>query len=217
VHRWFLWQRYLPNTHESAPWQILPAFSAGLKSISPHSFLFLEIFLLTFMKDLGVWVSKDLEYEFSCVGYRCSSGPFGWETTLCIFIHRCLLGNSCKWVIGDCYHQNPPCQGKVKMCMNKVTGQARWGHPDFQASASPRSWFFPPGSDLGFQWDKRKFSLILIDFSARETEWDSGYKRNGSNSSIFQMLFYQSLLPISQEVLYQLFDRSEAQSSLSFL
>ena len=217
VHRWFLWQRYLPNTHESAPWQILLAFSAGLKSISPHSFLFLEIFLLTFMKDLGVWVSEDLEYEFSCVGYRCSSGPFGWETTLCIFIHRCLLGNSCKWVIGDCYHQNTPCQGKVKMCMNKVTGQARWVHPDFQASASPRSWFFPPGSDLGFQWDKRKFSLILIDFSARETEWDSGYKRNGSNSSIFQMLFYESLLPISQEVLYQLFDRSEAQSSLSFL
>ena len=67
VHRWFLWQRYLPNTHESAPWQILLAFSAGLKSISPHSFLFLEIFLLTFMKDLGVWVSEDLEYEFSCV------------------------------------------------------------------------------------------------------------------------------------------------------
>lgn len=96
VHRWFLWQRYFPNTHESDLWQILLAFSAGLKSISPHSFLFLEIFLLTFMKYLGVWVSEDLEYEFSYVGYSCSSGPFGWESTLCIFSHRCLLMNSCK-------------------------------------------------------------------------------------------------------------------------
>ena len=25
-------------------------------------------------------MSEDLEYEFSYVGYSCSSGPFGWES-----------------------------------------------------------------------------------------------------------------------------------------
>lgn len=99
VYKWFPWHKYFPNTHSSDPWQILLAFSAGLKSILLHSFLFLEIFLLTFMKDLGVWVSKELEYEFSYVGHDCSSGPFGWEGTLSIFIQLCLSVNSCKWVV----------------------------------------------------------------------------------------------------------------------
>lgn len=54
-------------------------------------------------------------------------------------------------------------------------------------------WFFPPGSDTGFELDKWRFSLVFISFSARKNEGDGSYNRNGSDSSIFPVVFYKCL------------------------
>lgn len=86
-----------------------------------------------FYKRLRSPVAKDLEYEFFYIGYPCSSGPFGWESTLCIFICFCWSVQSCKWVIGDRCHQPPPplSPGKAKMWMNEVMRQVRKAHLRF--------------------------------------------------------------------------------------
>ena len=55
-------------------------------------------------------------------------------------VHFTFLFNSaCQWIhvsglFGDCHHQNPPCQGKVKMCMNEITMQIRRAHSGSQVS-----------------------------------------------------------------------------------
>lgn len=64
-------------------------------------------------------MAKDLEYEFSYIGYSCSSGLFVWESTLCILIYLYFLIHLCKQVVTKISSAK-----EVKSHMNEVTVQA---------------------------------------------------------------------------------------------
>lgn len=122
IYNWFPWNNYLPMhislMYGKACW--LP-----------------QIFWWTSAPGLGVWVSKDVECEFSHSGYSCSSGPFGWDSTLYIFMYLCFSIHSSQYISGDHLSPRSHVLGKAKT-HEKGTVQARWVHTGPQALASPR-------------------------------------------------------------------------------
>lgn len=194
VYKWFPCSNYLLNTYQSKVRQSWLAFSDGLKNTLFHAFLSLEIFLLTFMKSLGVRTAKVLGYEFSHVGYNCS------QVHLAGRVHSAFLFTS----VFQFIHVN-------KLLVTYVTkippARGKWRHTWMKFCAGLASTFRIPGvsftkvygsSHLGrtlgpLEVNKWRFSLILVYISARENEWDGGYNRNWSDLNIFPILFYKCL------------------------
>lgn len=96
----------------------------------------------------------------------------------------------------------------MKIHVNELTVQAGWAHSSSQALVSPRPMVLPIWKDTWLTWNKWRFSLILVCFSASENEWDRSYNRNWSDLNIFPIIFYLHYrLPISYKALYQWFQR----------
>lgn len=80
------------------------------KSIFTHSFSALGDLPSDFMKDLGVWVSEDLEYEFLVlVTVVLSLVHLDGKYTVHFYSTTAQVSEFMQWH-GDCYHQNAPCQ-----------------------------------------------------------------------------------------------------------